>query len=588
MSEATSTPRRRGRVRFTERAELLDFLLEVSTITSETLNLDELLANVAQLIHRVIPHELFAILLWSERVKGLKIRYAIGHREELVRNLVIGLGEGIVGAAAQERKPMLVPDVSKDPRYLPALDAVRAEMSVPMLVRGKLVGVIDIQSTRQAGYTQQDLAMLTLIASRIAVSIEHATLHRRVERTNRTLRLLAQLAQEFTAILELNALLDRIDQVLKDLIRYDAFSVLLLDEEAGMLRHRFSRRYDQRLELDDIPVSKGVSGAAVRTRQPVRVNDVRMDERYIAFNADIRSEVALPLIVQDRVIGVLDLESERIGAFTEEHVRTLGLLTPQIAVSVENARLYEQLALRERSMAQDLLAGQRVQSVLLPRATPPMPHLESAIRFRPARTISGDIYDFFEHAHDSMTIAFGDSSGKGAAASLYGAMVSGLLRSVAPRRRSPSMLLKTLNDELMERRVEAQYVALLVALWTGADQQLVMANAGALPPLICRRGKLLRPRPVGMPLGMMPNQDYEELAVITEVGDVILFYSDGYEDQTNAAGEVYGQDRLPAALLRLAESSAEEIAAALERDLDEFRGDCRVHDDQTLLVLKVI
>ncbi|MCU0247243.1 MAG: GAF domain-containing protein, partial [Bryobacter sp.] len=293
MSEATSTPRRRGRVRFTERAELLDFLLEVSTITSETLNLDELLANVAQLIQRVIPHELFAILLWSERVKGLRIRYAIGHREELVRNLVIGLGEGIVGAAAQERKPMLVPDVSKDPRYLPALDAVRAEMSVPMLVRGKLVGVIDIQSTRQAGYTQQDLAMLTLIASRIAVSIEHATLHRRVERTNRTLRLLAQLAQEFTAILELNALLDRIDQVLKDLIRYDAFSVLLLDEEAGMLRHRFSRRYDQRLELDDIPVSRGVSGAAVRTRQPVRVNDVRMDERYIAFNADIRSEVAL-------------------------------------------------------------------------------------------------------------------------------------------------------------------------------------------------------------------------------------------------------------------------------------------------------
>jgi sigma-B regulation protein RsbU (phosphoserine phosphatase) len=150
------------------------------------------------------------------------------------------------------------------------------------------------------------------------------------------------------------------------------------------------------------------------------------------------------------------------------------------------------------------------------------------------------------------------------------------------------MLLKTLNDELMERRVEAQYVALLVALWTGADQQLVMANAGALPPLICRKGRLLRPRPVGMPLGMMSNQEYEELAVTIEVGDVILFYSDGYEDQTNSAGEVYGQDRLPAALLRLAVRPAEEIAAGLERELDEFRGDCRVHDDQTLLVLKVL
>ncbi len=133
---------------FRERAELLDFLLEVSRITSETLDLDKLLANVADIVKVVVPYDLFAILLYSERNQGLRIRYSIGHREEIVRSLVIGLGEGIVGAAAQSREPVLVEDVRSDPRYLVALDAVRSELAVPMMAHGKLVGVIDVQSTR--------------------------------------------------------------------------------------------------------------------------------------------------------------------------------------------------------------------------------------------------------------------------------------------------------------------------------------------------------------------------------------------------------------------------------------------------------
>lgn len=133
-----------NRVKFRERAELLDFLLEVSTLTSETLDLDELLANVAEIIRRVIPHELLAILLYSERRKAMRIRYARGHREEVVDNLLVGLGEGITGTAAQLRQPVLVADVRSDPRYLNAMDAVRSEMAAPMVIGHKLVGVLDL------------------------------------------------------------------------------------------------------------------------------------------------------------------------------------------------------------------------------------------------------------------------------------------------------------------------------------------------------------------------------------------------------------------------------------------------------------
>ena len=143
----------------------------------------------------------------------------------------------------------------------------------------------------------------------------------------------------------------------------------------------------------------------------------------------------------------MDLESERIAYFTEEHVRTLTLLAPQIASSIENARLYEELAQREQRMEQDLKAARRVQSILLPREAPEMEGLEMAIGWRPAREISGDLFDFFELSEDTIVIAFGDSSGKGAAAALYGSLVSGLLRSLAPRSQHPSVLMKRLESD---------------------------------------------------------------------------------------------------------------------------------------------
>src|SRR5262249_34833697 len=152
---------------------------------------------------------------------------------------------------------------------------------------------------------------------------------------------------------------------------------------------------------------------------------------------EIRSELAVPLIVQDRVVGVLDVESERIAYFTEDHQRTLTLLATQIASSVENARLYEELATREHRMEMDLRAARKLQHVLLPREIR-VPGLCAGIRSRPAREISGDVYDYFPQGEDQTLIAFGDVSGKGAAAALYGALISGLLRTLAPVRTRPS------------------------------------------------------------------------------------------------------------------------------------------------------
>ena len=581
-----ATPRKSTEA-FRERAELLDFLLEVSRVTSETLDLDRLLASVASIVKVVAPYDLFAIFLYNDKSHGLHMRYAIGHREELVRSLVIGLAEGVVGAAADSREPVMVDDVRADPRYLNALDAVRSELAVPMMARGRLVGVIDLQSTRLRAYSDQDRRIMRLIASRVAGSIDNARLYRRVERQNRTLRTLSQLSQEFSSILDLDELLGKIAASVRTLIDYDAFSILLVDVEHRVLRHRFSVRYDQRVDLDNIPLGKGITGAAAESRQAVRVVNTQQDARYIATDPGSFSEIAVPLILQDRVVGVLNVESARIGYFTEEHQRTLSLLAPQVASSVENARLYDELAQRQQRMDEDLKAARKLQKVLLPREAD-IRGLEIAIRSRPARDISGDVYEFFEHGDDYAVIAFGDVSGKGPAAALYGALISGLLRILAPRRRSPAMLIQSLNEALLERRVDAVYATLMVLLWEPRTHRMTISNAGAEPLLICRDGEILTAKAEGMPIGLLEHQQYDEVVYQAESGDTLVLFSDGVEDQLNAREEHFGRPRVQHLLTRHGGESSFAVVNHIFESLDEFREGVVLTDDQSIVAMKVI
>lgn len=579
---------RKSRVRFRERAELLDFMLEVSAITAETLDLDQLLDSVASVVSQVVPHELFAILLYSEKLNGLRIRYARGHRKEVVSNLVIPLGEGITGVAAQTQQPVMVGEVRDDQRYLNALDAVRSELAVPMVLRSKLVGVIDLQSTQRDAFTLQDRALLQLIGTRVGAAIENARLYRRVDRQNRIQRTLALLAQEFSSILKLDALLENVARGVRSLINYDGFMILLVDEERRLLTSRFSLRYDERTPMEVLPLDEGITGAVATSGKPILARDTAADPRYVESYAGIRSEVAIPLIVKDRVIGVMDMESERLGYFSEDHVRMLSLIAPQIATSIENARLYEELDKHKRDMQKDLEAAQKLQSVILPSEPPQIFGLDTAVLLKPARLVSGDLYDFFEYDDQQVMVAFGDSSGKGAAAALYAALFSGLLRSLAPRRRSPALLLRSLNETLMERQVPAQYVTLLVMLWQPKDRLFTIANAGSVPPVVCRGGELLQPKIAGVPVGLLEEIMYDEIRLETQPGDVVLLLSDGVHDQPNESGEDYGKTRLSQAVSRFCGLPAAEIAKRLAGDVEQFRGAAPVHDDQTIVVLKVL
>ncbi len=572
--------------------ETTRFLLEIAEAANAPLDLDGLLARIAAVVKKAIDCEIFAILLLNERTQELRVRFDIGHRPE-VRRMRIPLGKGVTGTAAAERRPVLVNDVSRFPGYIAALESVRSELAVPMILKDRVIGVIDIQSTEPDYFTERHRDLVSLVAGRVALSVENARLYRSTARQARTLATLVEIAREFSSLLRINELLPKIAELVRRLIGYDAFSILLLDESQQVLRHYFSMRFNERVkELTVIPMGQGICGNAAVQRQALLVPDVTKDPRYLACNLETRSELAVPLVVRDKVIGVLDLESTRKGSFTNSHRQMMELLAPQVAVSIENARLYEKIAREEARMERDLAMARELQRHLLPKCCPDIPGLELAARYEPAREIGGDLYDFLQHpgtgSDRGLVLFTGDVSGKGAAAALYAALVSGVLRGIAGRRLSPGEMLEALNDSLTERQIESRYVALTCAYLDLDTRMLELANAGLPPPILCRDGQFLPARVEGVPLGLLKDRKYETKLVQLEPGDVAVFYTDGVLENLNPAKEEYGRRRLAELVRTHCYLSAGVLLQRIFQDLEEWSQGLPLFDDQTVLVLRVL
>jgi sigma-B regulation protein RsbU (phosphoserine phosphatase) len=569
-------------------AEALAVLAEISHEINASLNLDQVLASAAQQIKRLMDYEIFAVLLPEPATNDLYVRFAIGHRQEVIEHWRIPMGDGIIGAAATTGQAIRVGDVLQDPRYLPAVEAVRSELAVPLIVRGRVIGVMDIESRQLNYFTPAQQAILTLVASRIGTAVENARLFESAQKQAETLLLLNEIGREANATLQVEEVLRRAAELTKRLIDYQIFSILLFDEAAAVFRHRVTVKFGQRVqERSAVPAHEGIVGAAAKLRRPVVVPDVSVDPRYRMLNPETRSELAVPMIYKTRVVGVMDLESPQLNYFTSDHVQVLSILAAHLAVSIENARLYEQVARDESRMERDLNAARRIQGALLPRLPGPEFGLEIAARVVSSRELSGDLYDFLRYGPQDLGIALGDVSGKGSAAALYGAVAIGTLRSLGSQKPRPANMLRAINGFLGERLIEGRFMTLCFATWNRRKRRLRVANAGQEQPLLRHAGKCEKIPLVGFPLGIFEEVTYDEKTYLLDPGDVVVFYSDGIGDVQAPGGEFFGHGRVAKILTGHAHSSADGIADRILEEADAFSGGQHPADDRTLVVLKV-
>ena len=569
-------------------AETLAILADISQEINASLNLEEVLGTAAAQVKRLIDYEIFAVLLPEEGTNQLYFRFAIGHQREVVEHWRVPMGEGIIGTAAATGQAIRVGDVRADPRYLSALEGVRSELAVPLVVRGRVVGVLDIESKELDYFTPDQQHVLSLLASRIGTSIENARLFESTRNQAETLLLLNEVAREANSTLQVEEVLRRSAELTKRLIDYQIFSILLYDQADNTFRHRVTVKFGQRVqEKFAVPAHEGIVGAAAALRRPVVVPDVTHDPRYLMINPETRSELAVPMLYKDRVIGVMDLESQQLNYFTPDHVQVLSILAAQLAVSIENARLFEQVARDEARMDRDLSAARRIQGALLPRIPGPDFGLDIAARVVSSRELSGDLYDFLRYGPHELGVAMGDVSGKGSAAALYGAVAIGTLRSLAPQKLPPAEMLRSVNGFLGARLIEGRFMTLCFATWNLRRHKLKFSNAGQEEPFLLHEGRCEKITLPGFPVGMFEEAAYEEVSFTLNPGDIVVFHSDGIGDTQDAAGEFFGDERVAKLILEKQHLTADGIADRILEEVDAFSGGKHPFDDRTLLVLKV-
>src|SRR2546421_1951855 len=574
--------------------ELLSTLFELGREVTSVLDLADLLEKIPQLIARLTRFSAFAVYLLDEARQELHIAYAVGYPQDVVRTQRLKVGQGVVGAAVEQGRPILVNDISQEPRFSGPLRNMMSQLAVPMRRKGRVIGALNLLSEHPGAFTDQDEALLRQFAAHVAVAIENARLFRTERQYAETLETLAEIGREMSSILDLEVLLTRIASLTKRVVDYRTFGILLLNEATNELEMKLAVRYGEENAAKNIKLGEGLVGWAALHKEPVLVADVSKDPRYVNLVADVRSELVIPMLIKERCIGVFDLESPELNAFTKDNKELLTLLASQAAVAIDNARLYEQVRRNEERIEKELRFAQRVQAALLPTEPPTrLRNADVAGRFAPAHELGGDLHDFIAPEPNSLVVAVGDVSGKGAPAALYSAFAAELVRSRTVRRRytpdkfSVAGVLQSMNTILHDRQLEEYYCTLCYAFFDFKRRAVTLSNSGLPYPVRCSGAECGQIELPGVPLGSFPGVTYDEVTIPLHAGDVFVFCTDGISEAASPDGREFGSKRVCDLVNEHRKGSAREIVDAIFDAVITFRGTAPQADDMTAVAVKI-
>ena len=507
------------------------------------------------------------------------------------------LGSGVVGWVASFKKPMLINDAANDTRVDPEIETrgdikIHSLVSVPLIGKGQMIGVIEAINKRGGEFTTADQDILVGLTNQIAVAIDNAHLYREMKREAFEKNLLFEIGIKLSQSLQLDEVLHEILRSLNKAVDFDAGGVFIVDPEKDEIGSILTEGYRPGVDSElALKIGQGIIGQVVTTGEPVIVNDVSQDDSYIPARAQTRSEIVVPMVLgtngpDGKVIGVLNLESDKLGAFNRRQLSLIQVFASQAAISVERARLHEEI-LNGKKIEEQLNVAREIQRTFLPRANPNLLGYDIAGINISSGQVGGDYYDFITILDSQTGIAIGDVSGKGVPASLIMASFRASLIAEIRNNYAIRAIAHKVNNLLYESITSGNFVTAVYSVLDSRNHILTFCNCGHdLPILLRADGEVEFLREGGPVLGITQDAKYEERPVFLHRGEIVVFYTDGVTEVFDSNGEQFGLERLIDLIKDNRNKPAEEIQSITHRAVKAFAAPDHVYDDFTMVVLK--
>jgi phosphoserine phosphatase RsbU/P len=408
--------------------------------------------------------------------------------------------------------------------------------------------------------------------------------------TGSTLRGMKTLVEAFRLVsvsLDLDETLKAILDGLKSLVDYDAAGIYVIQPKTGELRAHTVQGYpDDMSRFELVPKGKGVVGRVLEAGTPLLIDDVTSDPNYIEARPTTQSEIAAPIIGSgERIIGVLNLESDVKDAYGPVALELVMLFASGVAMAIEKATLHAEM-MDKRRLESEIAVARQVMDGLLPRQVPQLASLDIAAVNKPWHEVGGDYYDFIPIDGERWGIVVADVVGKGVSAALLVSSLRASLHSLARSELALRSVFRKANHFFRESFSQDQFVTVFYAEMDVKAGRLIYINAGHPPPLLLRaRGTVECLEGGGPPVGLFEEPGYKEEFAELRSGDLLAIYTDGIPEAFNSAGEDYGRDRLAAAVAHSSKTKAVAICQAVVEDVAAFSGP-QGFDDQTLVIIK--
>jgi sigma-B regulation protein RsbU (phosphoserine phosphatase) len=417
--------------------------------------------------------------------------------------------------------------------------------------------------------------------------------------TTDKLRMLLDITKKISRSLDLQEVLNLVMDTLDSLIPYDAAGIFVVKcsdkslvaegEEPCVFQAEAVRGYDiEELTNLHLKLGEGLIGQVALTSEPVNSPDVRKNANYINARSETRSELVAPIISNTEVIGVFDLESDELDAYSKDDLEVLLLLASQVAIIIEKVMLHEQLIEKKRLEGQ-LEVARQVQLELLPARDPQLEGYDISAYNFPTEEVSGDYYDWVQIYEDQIGLVIADVSGKGVPAAILMAFLRASLRAATHIGYSPHVSMAKVNYLLWESIERNQFVTAFYGILDVTNKTLTYTNAGHNPPILLKQNGDLKFIDRGsIPLGMFRDTRYHEYYLTTEPGDVLMLYTDGVTEAQSQRGEEFGRDRLAEAVKTNRQLGAREMITAVHTEVLDWTDGLGATDDVTFFVIKAL